>query len=66
MARSTMRSAMAVVSFTSEPTGVLTEICTMPWSMAGMSTILVDMQAAMKMATRAAEASIPTHRWLTK
>mgnify|MGYP002508316407 CR=1 FL=1 len=39
---------------------------TMPWSMAGISTILVFTQARMKTATRAPEASIPTHRWRTK
>ncbi len=57
---------MAAVSSTSEPTGVLTLMDTMPWSMAGISTILVFTQARMKTATRAPEASIPTHRWRTK
>ena len=46
--------------------GVLTLMDTMPWSMAGISTILVFTQARMKTATRAPEASIPTHRWRTK
>ena len=66
MAMSTIRSAMPAVSFTSEPTGVLMDTCTMPWSISGMSTILVDMHAAIKRATRATEASIPTHSRRTK
>ncbi len=57
---------MAAVSSSSEPTGVLMDTCTMPWSISGMSTIFVDRQARIKTATRAVEASIPTHRWRTK
>ena len=63
---STTRSAMAVVCSTSEPMGVLTETVTMPWSISGMSTILVDRQDTMNTATRATEASMPRARCRVK
>ena len=39
---------------------------TMPMSMEGMRTALVDRQVPIKRATRASEAPMPTHRWRTK
>ena len=66
MAMSTIRSAMAAVVSTSVPTGLLMEIWSIPWSISGMRTILVDRQARIKTATSATEASIHTHRWRTK
>ena len=61
-----IRSAMAVVSPTSEPVGILTEMETWPMSMEGSSTVPVDRQQTTKKATSATETSIPTFRWWTK
>ena len=60
------RSAMAEVSFSWDPMGMLTLRFTMPWSMSGISTILVFTRVTPKRTTRAKEASIPRKRWWTK
>ena len=60
------RSAMAADSSISEPMGMemLTETC--PWSMSGISTMVVAKTGTVKSTTSAAEASIPALRWRTK
>ena len=64
--RSTMsviRSVMALVSSTSEPMGMDTLMETVPWSISGIRTILVDKQHTAKIATMPTDTSIPVFRW---
>ena len=60
---SVIRSAMALVSSTSEPMGMDTLMETVPWSISGIRTILVDRQHTAKIATMATDTSIPVFRW---
>ena len=60
------RSAMAVVSSTWEPMGVLMEMEICPMSMEGSSTMLVVRQQPTKKTTRPTATSIPIFKWWTK
>ena len=61
-----IRSAMAADSSISEPVGMETLTETWPWSMSGISTMVVAKTGTAKRTTSATEASIPALRWWTK